>query len=199
MSHADTQDAVLVVDDNTAIHQVLQGALEQDRTRRVVGVKSAREAREQLLASPFDVVITDISMPDEDGLSLMRWAAEHCPDPAWIVLTGHGTLDAAIQALQLGAFDFFTKPLESLAALDHSVSNAIERRRLVRERDRLHRQLECANEELTEKIDQLEDACRLLGEQAETIHADLRRASVIQRALLPRHAPELGEFGDRGR
>jgi len=194
---ADTPDAVLIVDDNTAIHQMLQGVLQRDGSRQLVSVKSAREARERLLASRFDVVVTDISMPDEDGLSLMRWAAEHCPDPDWIVLTGHGTLDAAIQALQLGAFDFFTKPLESLTALDHSVSNAIERRRLMREGDRLHRELESANEELKEKIGQLESACRLLGEQAETIHADLRRASVIQRALLPRKAPELGNFAVR--
>jgi anti-anti-sigma factor len=190
-------DAVLIVDDNTAIHQMLQAGLQRDGGRRLVSVKSAQEARERLLASRFDVVVTDISMPDEDGLSLMRWAAEHCPDPAWIVLTGHGTLDAAIQALQLGAFDFFTKPLESLTALDHSVSNAIERLRLVRERDRLHQELESTNQELTEKIGQLENACRLLGEQAETIHADLRRASVIQRALLPRKAPELGNFAVR--
>lgn len=193
----DPPDAVLIVDDNTAIHQLLHDSLLRDGSRRVVGVKSARQAREQLLASRFDVVVTDINMPGEDGLSLMRWAAEHCPDPTWIVLTGHGTLDTAVKALQLGAFDFFTKPLESLAALDNSVCNALDRRRLLRERDRLLRELEHANEELTEKVGQLESACQLLEDQAETIHADLRRASVIQRALLPREAPELGDFAVR--
>jgi serine phosphatase RsbU (regulator of sigma subunit)/anti-anti-sigma regulatory factor len=108
-----------------------------------------------------------------------------------MVLTGHATVDAAVRALQLGAFDFFTKPLESLAGLKNKVSNALEHRRLVAEHSRLHAELEKRNTELQANVNQLEAACHLLEEQAETIALDLRRAALIQQALLPQAAPRL--------
>jgi serine phosphatase RsbU (regulator of sigma subunit)/anti-anti-sigma regulatory factor len=127
-------------------------------------------------------------MPEEDGISLMRWAREHHHGTSWIVLTGHGTLDAAVRALQLGAFDFIAKPL-NLATLRNAVGNALVQQRLRSERDRLHAELAENNKRLCQHVEELEEACLLLEEQAEMIQADLQRAALIQRALLPRTPP----------
>lgn len=186
----DAKPALLIVDDNEPIRTVLVHALRGMPGLEIEAVGSAREARERLSRRSFAVVITDISMPVEDGISLMQWAKESFPGPIWIVLTGHGTLDSAVSALQLGAFDFISKPL-SMATLRKSVRNALDQHRLRVERDRLQAQLEESNERLREHVTQLEGACRLLGEQAETIQADLRRAALIQRALLPQAAPDI--------
>ena len=181
--------ALLVVDDNEDIRKLLVIALRAVGELEIEAVGSAREARECLSRRSFAVVITDITMPEEDGISLMQWGKESFPDSIWIVLTGHGTLDSAVSALQLGAFDFIAKPL-SVAALRNTVRNALDQHRLSAERDRLQAELEESNQRLREHVTQLEEACRLLGEQAETIQTDLHRAALIQRALLPQTAPD---------
>jgi DNA-binding NtrC family response regulator len=183
--------SILIVDDNEAICRLLATTLRSNGTRVIETASTAAEAKACLRKRRFDVVITDISMPDEDGISLMQWASEHTPGASWMVLTGHATVDAAVRALQLGAFDFFTKPLQSLEGLKNKVSNALEYRRLVAERSRLHTELEQRNTELQANVNQLEAACYLLAEQADTIAVDLRRAALIQQALLPRAAPRL--------
>ena len=185
-----TTPALLIVDDSEAIRKLLVHALRGEPELEIEAVGSAREARERLAQRSFAVVVTDLSMPEEDGISLMQWAKASFPGPIWIVLTGHGTLDSAVSALQLGAFDFIGKPL-SMATLRNSVRNALSQHRLRTERDRLQSELEESNERLREHVTQIEGACRLLGEQAETMQADLRRAALIQRALLPQAAPEI--------
>jgi len=187
-------ETILVVDDNDGIRRMLRRTLSRGARRQVMVVGSAHAAREALRRQPFDVVITDLSMPDEDGISLMQWANEHTPGPRWIVLTGHGTLDAAVKALQLGAFDFISKPMQGIAPLRKAVQNAIDNRRLLIERGRLTRALAHSNEKLRLHVDRLEKACRLLEEQSETLHADLRRAALIQQALLPRQGPDVPGF-----
>jgi len=183
--------SILIVDDNEAICRLLETTLRSDGTRLIETASTAAEAKECLRKRRFDVVITDISMPDEDGISLMQWASEHTPGASWMVLTGHATVDTAVRALQLGAFDFITKPLESLAGLKNKVNNALEHRRLVAEHAHLHSELEQRNTELQANVNQLEAACHLLAEQADTIAVDLRRAALIQQALLPQVAPRL--------
>jgi DNA-binding response OmpR family regulator len=182
--------SILIVDDNEAICRLLMGAL-HDMAGRIETATTVAAARSQLASHGFDVVITDISLPDEDGIELMQWAKEQRPGASWMVLTGHASLDVAVRALQLGAFDFITKPLENVAALRHTVGNALAHRRLVGERDWLNEELRRGNRRLKEHIDKLEAALRLLSEQSETIRADLRRAALIQQALLPRKPPRL--------
>jgi sigma-B regulation protein RsbU (phosphoserine phosphatase) len=183
--------SILIVDDDEDISLLLLAVMRPDTDWRVEVAFSAAEAREQLSKARFDVVITDISMPDGDGIELMNWARRHAPGASWMVLTGHATVDAAVQALQLGAIDFFTKPIGSVIGLKNRVHSELETRKLRAERDRLHATLEERNAQLQENVQQLESACDLLADQAETIHADLHRAAMIQHALLPRVAPSL--------
>ncbi len=186
--------SILVVDDDEDLRLLLVNALRGGEPRHIEEASSADEARASLSRRVFDVVITDLSMPGEGGVSLMRWAHEHRPGPSWIVLTGHGTFDTAVEALQLGAFDFLSKPIRGVEALRNAVRNAIAHQRLIAERDRLHRELEQSHDGLREHVEQVDEACRLLRQQADTIRADLHRAGIIQRALLPQAAPRLTDF-----
>jgi serine phosphatase RsbU (regulator of sigma subunit)/anti-anti-sigma regulatory factor len=186
--------SLLVVDDDEDFRRLLVSALAGGEPCRIEEAASADEARLRLSQRPYDVVITDLSMPGEGGLSLLRWSQQHCPGAQWIVLTGHATFDAAVAALKLGAFDFLSKPLPGVEPLRKAVRNALAQRRLQAERDRLHAELRESNERLREHVEQLQRACLLLREQAESVRADLHRAAIIQQALLPRAAPKLERF-----
>jgi serine phosphatase RsbU (regulator of sigma subunit)/anti-anti-sigma regulatory factor len=183
--------SLLVVDDNPPIRELLVNALRPEGFCCIETAESAARARQRLEERSFDIVITDIMMPDGDGIELMQWASEHCPGASWMVLTGNATVDAAVRALQLGAFDFITKPLDSLAGLRKTVRHALEHRRLVAERDGLIAELKERNAQQATHVDQLKAACSLLDEHAESVRADLCRAAFIQQALLPRKAPKL--------
>ena len=165
-----------------------------DEPMQVEAAAGAAEAQAAFARQPFDVVITDLNMPGGDGLSLMQSSLEHGNTASWIVLTGHGTLDRAVKALQLGAFDFISKPIHAPERVRSAVRNALAQRRLTRERDRLLGELHASNQQLQDHVAQLEEACRLLRHQADTIRADLHRAGAIQRSLLPEEAPDLADF-----
>jgi serine phosphatase RsbU (regulator of sigma subunit)/anti-anti-sigma regulatory factor len=186
--------SILIVDDELLNRKLVASALTAAGTFELYEAADGIEAQEILRERPIDVVITDLMMPRLDGLGLIRWAAESCPGPTWIIHSAFDTFDAAVQALQLGAFDFVAKPLHSVRLLQSSVGNAVRQRRLIAERERLRHELQRSNERLKLHVAQLEEVCRLLREQADTIDEDLRRAELIQRALLPRAPAHLEGF-----
>ncbi len=180
----------LVVDDDPMVRRIVARGLGQLAPAEVLEVEDGLAAQQLLRERSVDVVITDVVMPHMDGLELMKWAQEHCPRPLWIVLSGLETFDAAVDALQLGAFDYLAKPPE-VPRVRVAVRNALDQIELVRERKRLYAELEESNTQLADKVEQLEDACRVLEEQAAVIQADLDRAEIIQRALLPQAPPSI--------
>ncbi len=186
--------SILIVDDDEELREFLVRTLQTVVPLDIEQAGGAGEARAILSRRAFDVVITDLSMPDEGGLTLMQWSHEHCPGPSWIMLTGYGTLDTAVEALQLGAFDFLSKPIHPIEPLRNAVRNALAHQCLLAERDRLNVELQDNNDRLRSHVEQLDEACRLLREQAGIIRADLHRAGIIQQALLPQKAPLLVGF-----
>ena len=181
---------ILVVDDDEQSVYMLGTLLRghgYDVTEACDGLEAYRIISEQ----DFDVVITDLSMPKMGGLELMQWGHQYAPKLMWIILTGHGTFNDAVRAVQLGAFDFIAKPLLTMDPLMISIRNALNIQRLDLERERLHRDVEMGNVRLRQQVDHLKEACRMLCEQAEVIESDLRRAELIQRALLPYVAPDI--------
>ena len=176
----------LVVDDDAMVRKVVTRGLARLEPDEIIEVEDGISAQAVLLERDIDVVVTDVLMPNMSGLELMKWAQEHCPGPLWIVLSGLETFDAAVDALQLGAFDYLAKPPE-VQRLRVSVRNALDQLELVRERTRLYQQIECSNRQLAEQVEQLE-------EQAAVIQSDLDRAEIIQRALLPQEPPELDDW-----
>ena len=183
----------LVVDDDPMVRRIVTKGLNQLDPAEVLEVEDGLAAQALLSERQVDVVVTDVVMPNMDGLELMKWAQEHCPGPLWIILSGLETFDAAVDALQLGAFDYLAKPPE-VPRVRVAVRNALDQIELVRERERLYAELEQSNAQLADNVEQLQQVCKVLEEQADVIQADLDRAEVIQRALLPQEPPAIEDW-----
>ena len=116
---------ILVVDDEADIRALIQDIL-TDEGYGVDVAANAEEAREARGRRKFDLILLDIWMPDTDGITLLReWSDGgdlNCPV---VIMSGHGTVDTAVEATRLGAFDFVEKPL-SLAKLLRTVEAALE-------------------------------------------------------------------------
>jgi len=116
---------VLVVDDEADIRALIQDIL-SDEGYGVTVAANAREARAARSARRFDLVLLDIWMPDTDGITLLReWSDDADMTCPVVIMSGHGTVDTAVEATRLGAFDFVEKPL-SLAKLLRTVEAALE-------------------------------------------------------------------------
>jgi K+-sensing histidine kinase KdpD len=100
---------LLIVDDEAALMTALCKTLELEGYV-TTGFTSAREALKQLAEREFDILLTDLMMPEMDGIALLRAAQEIDRDLVGIVMTGHGTIDTAVKALQSGALDYVLKP-----------------------------------------------------------------------------------------
>jgi two-component system response regulator PilR (NtrC family) len=101
----------LVVDDEPDIRELLQITLERMNLDVVVAETIAAATRE-LRGAHFDLCLTDMKLPDGNGLSLVEWIQNHKPHTPVAVITAHGNVETAVRALKLGAFDFISKPLD---------------------------------------------------------------------------------------
>jgi two-component system nitrogen regulation response regulator NtrX len=130
---------LLVVDDEAGIRESLSSIL-KDESYHVEALGSAEEALERVAAGDIEVILLDVWLPGMDGLeALSRMRALPRP-PAVIMISGHGTIETAVRATKLGAFDFIEKPL-SLDKIIVLVRNAIQQRRLEEENQLLRSEL----------------------------------------------------------
>lgn len=126
---------ILIVDDE----QLVRKALSRYLSRVGYSVEAAEDgncAIEKLAEKPYDLVLTDLKMPNLDGRELLTIMAERYPDIPKIVLTGFGTNEDIILALKTGAYDFLTKPIMDFAILYHAIERALDRKRLNDEKNR---------------------------------------------------------------
>ncbi len=131
---------LLLVDDEVHIRQGLAEALAGDEVA-VTCAGTGEEAIERLREQEYHVVITDLRMPGRiGGLEVLRAAREAWPDSVTMVITAFGTVDGAVEAMRLGAYDFISKPLD-LKRLRMQVAKAVERLHLIAENRRLKVQL----------------------------------------------------------
>jgi len=119
-----TKASVLVVDDEPDLCELLSMTLQRmdlnSRTASTVGA-----AQRLLKTEQFELCLTDMQLPDGDGLDLVKWMQQYSPGVPVAVITAHGNMETAVQALKLGAFDFVSKPLD-LAGLRKLVASAIK-------------------------------------------------------------------------
>lgn len=110
---------------------------------QVVSCESAREALAALTADDANdaILVTDVKMPDTDGIALMRAAIERDADRPIVLLTGHGDIAMAVEAMRSGAYDFIEKPFEPVRLVE-TIRRACEKRRLILENRRLRAQLQ---------------------------------------------------------
>ncbi|PHK35817.1 chemotaxis protein CheY [Nostoc linckia z16] len=117
---------VLVVDDDTAFCVMLKTFL-QKKGYSVTSVFTGAEAKEALETDTYDVVLTDIRLPDTDGLDILKAARAQSMDTQVILMTGYTDIRAAVNAMKLGAYDYVGKPINPDEIL-HTVSNALKRK-----------------------------------------------------------------------
>ena len=120
---------VLMVDDEPGLRAFLSEVL-TDAGHRVTVAADGEEARQLLSKQSWHLMLTDLKMPRLTGLELLRIARADHPDMEVVVLTAHGTVDSAVEAMRLGAFDYLSKPLSGPDELELVAERALERRRL---------------------------------------------------------------------
>lgn len=136
-----TTKSVLIVDDEPDMLSMLERSLGTDLDCRVETATSAQKALNILASDHFDLVLTDIKMPEMDGLEFLAQLRKELPDLTVVMMTGHGSIEAAVKAMQHGAYDFITKPFD-LDALVIRLEKALERSTLIKENERLKKSCE---------------------------------------------------------
>ncbi|MGA7874247.1 MAG: sigma-54 dependent transcriptional regulator, partial [Desulfoferrobacter sp.] len=135
-------ETLLIIDDEPDMLQLLKRSLEPEMGCNVKTASNGKEALKMLASEPLDLVLLDMRMPGMDGLEvLQRIRSKH----SWltvIMMTAHGCIETAVQAIKMGAYDFITKPFDH-EALVWTLNKALERSRLLRENLKLQRHAHC--------------------------------------------------------
>ena len=128
---------LLVLDDEQHMVDILAMVLRREGYEVVTHI-SSQAALAALESEPFDLLITDLKMPDVDGLGVLKHARTACPELPVILITAHATVDTAITAIRSGAFDYVEKPFDN-DELKMLVQRALDVTRLARENRYLRR------------------------------------------------------------
>ena len=152
---------ILIVDDETEITEILSDLLSAKNECEAAG--TAEEALDRLREREFQLVISDITMPGMSGLEMLPQAKRASPNTVIVMISGTQTVESAIGALRLGAFDYLMKPFD-LRQVEAVVNRALEHHELIVAKQRYENNLEELVEERTAALDRaldsLEDAYR---------------------------------------
>jgi len=154
---------ILIVDDEVRLG---------DSVKRLLGHKgyaattanSVAEALRCLAERPFDLVLLDLMLPDANGMDIFHHLKENYPKTQVIIMTAHGTIEAAVTAVKEGAFDFLKKPFEFEVLLKR-VENAIDKKRLAEEKERINRELQLSQQRYQYVVQNSPDIIYILDEQ----------------------------------
>ena len=211
---------LLIVDDEQDLLNLLKKVLSKKCDCEVALAASSLKAVELVRSWEPDVVLTDIIMPDMDGLQLLQSITTIDPTISTIIMTGYGTIEIAVQALKNGAYDFFEKPFDN-DKISRVVRRALERTSLLRENLRLQQRLTDKSEmtgfvghspplrrayDLLSRLGQSDATVLIRGESgtgkevaARAIHAQSKRAGkkmiTVNCPALPEHILESELFG----
>lgn len=130
---------ILVVDDEPLQRDILKTILD-DEGYETHTAASGEEALKTISAFHPDVILTDLKMDGMDGIELIEAVPREPFDPSMIIMTAHGTISSAVEAIKKGAFDYLTKPLDKSSLL-MTVRRAVERAELLKENLQLHKEL----------------------------------------------------------
>jgi signal transduction histidine kinase len=120
--------SILIVDDEPSVCNSIKELL-RDFDYEIHTTNGGGEAIESLIKFNFDLILLDLLMPEVDGFQVMDYIAHNSPDTLVIIMTGHATVDSAIEALKKGAYHYIRKPFE-MGELINSINNALDKRKL---------------------------------------------------------------------
>jgi len=146
------EDRILIVDDEKMICSVLARRLNREGHACVIA-NNGREALSHFYKDAFSLIISDIKMPEIDGIELLRRVKEMNPKMMVIIMTAYPEIDMAVKAMRMGAYDFIIKPVD-LDLVVLSVKKALEMKNLDQEVESYHKNLERLVEERTSEIRQ---------------------------------------------
>jgi len=132
---------ILIIEDEEPIRRVLKRILLEENDQFIISeAKDGKEGLTALLAEDYDLILCDIKMPNKDGLEVLQAAKKEGVFSPFIMLTGHGNIQTAVESMKIGAYDFIPKPPD-LNRLLISVRNALESKNLVVENVQLKKRI----------------------------------------------------------
>ncbi|MBI2563307.1 MAG: response regulator, partial [candidate division NC10 bacterium] len=140
MTMGNARIRVLIVDDDQAVRQALSRTLEKIGYDVVVA-EDGQAGLDRLRQGGIHIVLADLKMPKLSGQELLKAAKAIAPDVEVIVITGHGTVEEAVEAMKEGAYDFITKPFKRIQ-LEKTVKKAAEKQALVLQNRALQERLD---------------------------------------------------------
>ncbi|RMD89493.1 MAG: response regulator [Calditrichaeota bacterium] len=176
---------ILVVDDDKTITYLLSEVLKKDK-HRVTCLHDGKLVQDELQKQDYELVISDLHMKEVGGIEVLKQVKKKCETTEVLILTGHGSIASAVEAMKLGAFEYLTKPID-LEEFRLKVNKALERRNF---------RLQIAQQEAE------------LRAKQEMIDKDLKLAQQVQKSLIPEplrlpnfevhvlHMPMIGVGGD---
>lgn len=173
------ESTILVIDDDTIVRRSVVGYLE-DSGFRVLQAGDGAEGLAIFESEQPDLVICDLRMPNVDGMSVLKTVAEQDNAVPVIVVSGAGVMSDVVEALRLGASDYFIKPVADMELLELAVQRGLEKSRLLRENRRYRQELEQANLELKTNLTVLEQ--------------DQQAGRHIQLKMLPESPKSIGAY-----
>jgi DNA-binding NtrC family response regulator len=130
---------ILIIDDEKSIRNTLREILEYEKFK-IDEAEDGQAGVEKIKKNKYDLILCDIKMPKMDGIEVLENVQNISPETPVVMVSGHGTIETAVEALKKGAFDFIPKPLD-LNRLLVSVRNAIDRVELVKENTQLKKKV----------------------------------------------------------
>lgn len=129
---------ILIVDDEAPIRRTLREILEYEKFK-IDEATSGSDALSKIQSENYDLILSDIKMPGMDGIELLQKSKEFCDTPM-VMISGHGNIETAVEAIKLGAYDFISKPLD-LNRLLITIRNAMEKSQLITETKALRKKV----------------------------------------------------------
>jgi len=162
----DNTARILFVDDEESQRKAIGGFLEK-KGFHIKTCSDGEAALEIIKNEPWDIILSDLKMPGMNGIELLRQAKQLVPDLVFILFTAYGTVEGAVEAMKLGAFEFVTKPVD-LDVLEIMINKALENRRLLAENRRLRELVESSGraEGIISESPRMEEVINLVARTA---------------------------------
>ncbi len=155
---------ILIIDDEQLIRESYADFLE-DRDFQVIQAENGRIGLDIMKKECPDLVLTDLRMPEVNGLEVLQSASKMSPDTPLIVISGTGQISDSIQALRFGAWDYILKPVEDMSIIAHAVDQALERAQLLAENRAYQENLESLVQERTAELEQVNKRLSRINER----------------------------------
>uniref|UniRef100_UPI0039A5603B sigma-54-dependent transcriptional regulator n=1 Tax=Ornithobacterium rhinotracheale TaxID=28251 RepID=UPI0039A5603B len=152
---------ILIVEDEQAIRNVLKSILEdEDKSFKVEEAEDGEQAMDKIKNTDYDLVICDIKMPKKDGVEVLEEAIEINPDIPFLMVSGHGDIETAVDCIKKGAYDYIPKPPD-LNRLLSSVRNAVDKKNLIQQNKTLKDENKALKRKVSAKYQMIGDSVAL--------------------------------------